>query len=80
MYTLLWTGTIEQVRPDSAGKGHGVSLTRFALFPCPLACFAFEPAVLSFEPHNAIILDYQATLAQYINNGERLRTKRRLPL
>lgn len=32
--------------------------------------FALTPAVLTFEPQNAIILDYQATLAQYINNGE----------
>lgn len=26
--------------------------------------------VLAFEPQNTIILDYQATLVQYINNGE----------
>lgn len=33
-------------------------------------CFTLRASVLKFEPRNAIILDYQATLAQYINNGE----------
>ena len=36
-------------------------------------CLAFDYTVLTFEPRNAIILDYQATLAQYINNGEKRR-------
>lgn len=53
----------------------------FTLFACyvvsfiptpPSSCFAFAATVLTFEPRNAIILDYQATLAQYINNGETL--------
>lgn len=39
------------------------------VYPCVFVCFALNPAVLTFEPQNAIILDYQATLAQFINNG-----------
>lgn len=33
--------------------------------------------VLTFEPRNPIILDYQATLAEYINNGEAFQSRRK---
>ncbi|CAM9766366.1 unnamed protein product [Pylaiella littoralis] len=33
---------------------------------------ALSETILTFEPYNAIILDYQATLAQYINNEREL--------
>ena len=37
-------------------------------------CILAFSKVLKFEPNNAIILDYQGTLAQYINNGEGVST------
>ncbi|CAB1112661.1 unnamed protein product [Ectocarpus sp. CCAP 1310/34] len=37
---------------------------------------ALAQTILKFEPRNAIILDYQATLAQYINNERELASVR----
>eukprot|EP00752_Nemacystus_decipiens_P003932 g3600.t1 len=37
---------------------------------------ALAQTILTFEPTNAVILDYQATLAQYINNERALATAR----
>ena len=34
--------------------------------------FSLQLPVLTFEPSNTMITDYQATLAQYINNGKKL--------
>lgn len=37
-----------------------------------LSCshFTLTVAALKYEPKNKLMLDYQETLAQYINNGE----------
>lgn len=50
--------------------GSTVCHTSIALLALPPFVLSPSSAVLAYEPHNTIVLDYQATLAEYVMNGE----------